>query len=50
MNWDAVGAIGEIAGAATVIATLFYLALQVKHATSVARGFWTRRNGVDTPR
>jgi len=37
MNWDAVGAIGEIAGAATVIATLFYLALQVKHATSVAR-------------
>jgi hypothetical protein len=37
INWDAVGAIGEIAGAATVIVTLVYLALQVKHATSVAR-------------
>lgn len=37
MNWDALGAIGEIGGAATVIATLFYLARQVKHATAVAR-------------
>jgi len=37
MNWDAVGAIGEMAGAAAVISTLFYLAVQVKQATSVAR-------------
>ena len=37
MNWDAVGAIGETAGAVAVIATLFYLALQVKQATAVAR-------------
>lgn len=38
MNWEAIGAIGEMVGAISVIATLFYLALQVKHATSVARG------------
>ena len=37
MNWEAVGAVGEILGAATVVATLFYLARQVRHATSVAR-------------
>ena len=38
LNWEAVGAIGEILGAATVVATLFYLARQVGHATAVARG------------
>ena len=37
MNWDAVGAVAELLGAIAVIATLAYLALQVKHATSVAR-------------
>ena len=37
MNWEAAGAIGEILGAAAVVATLFYLAHQVRHATSVAR-------------
>lgn len=37
MNWEAIGAVGEILGAATVIATLFYLARQVRHATSVAQ-------------
>ena len=37
MNWEAVGAVGEILGAGTVVATLFYLARQVKHATAVAR-------------
>lgn len=30
MNWDAVGAIGEILGALTVIATLFYLSRQIR--------------------
>ena len=30
INWEALGAIGEIVGAATVIATLFYLAHQIK--------------------
>ena len=30
MNWDAIGAIGEIAGAAGVILTLFYLTKQIR--------------------
>ena len=30
MNWEALGAIGEIIGAAAVFATLFYLAAQIK--------------------
>ncbi len=30
MNWDAIGAIGEIIGAAAVLVTLIYLALQVR--------------------
>jgi hypothetical protein len=37
LNWEAVGAVGEILGAVTVVATLFYLARQVRHATAVAR-------------
>jgi hypothetical protein len=30
MNWDAIGAIGETVGAVAVIATLFYLAVQIR--------------------
>ena len=30
MNWDALGAIGEIIGAIAVLATLYYLAAQIK--------------------
>lgn len=30
MNWDAIGAIGELAGAATVVISVLYLALQVR--------------------
>lgn len=30
MNWDAIGAIGEIAGAVGVIATLIFLGLQIR--------------------
>ena len=30
MNWDALGAIGEIIGAIAVLATLYYLAKQIK--------------------
>jgi hypothetical protein len=37
LNWEAVGAVGEILGAATVVGTLFYLARQVGHATAAAR-------------
>ncbi len=31
MNWEALGAIGEIAGAAAVVASLAYVAVQVRH-------------------
>jgi hypothetical protein len=32
MNWDAIGAIGEIVGAIAVVATLGYLAVQTRYA------------------
>lgn len=32
INWEALGAVGEIVGAATVIATLFYLARQIRQS------------------
>ena len=32
MNWDALGAVAESLGALGVIATLIYLAIQVKHS------------------
>jgi len=37
MNWEAVGAIGEILGALGVIASLLYLATQIRHATRASR-------------
>ena len=37
MNWDAIGAIGEIVGAIAVIATLIYLARQIKDSARAAR-------------
>ena len=33
MNWDAIGAIGEIVGAFAVILTLYYLSTQIRHAS-----------------
>jgi hypothetical protein len=33
MDWDAVGAMGELAGAVGVIASLVYLATQIRHNT-----------------
>jgi hypothetical protein len=30
MNWDALGALGELVGAAAVLATLVYLSIQVR--------------------
>jgi hypothetical protein len=30
MNWDAIGSIGEIVGAAAVVITLYYLAVQIR--------------------
>jgi hypothetical protein len=37
MNWDAIGAIGEIIGAIAVVSTLFYLAVQIRQSAKVAR-------------
>ncbi len=37
MNWEAIGAIGEIVGATAVVVTLVYLAIQIKSSTKVAR-------------
>ena len=37
MNWDAIGAVGEIVGAVAVIATLIYLAIQIKDSARAAR-------------
>ena len=34
MNWDAIGAIGEIVGAIAVVATLAYLAIQTRHSAA----------------
>ena len=38
MNWDAIGAIGEIVGAIAVIATLFYLATQIRQGINSVQG------------
>ncbi len=39
MNWDAIGAVGEMIGALAVVVTLAYLAIQVRHAQGeAARG------------
>ena len=37
MNWEAIGAIGEIIGAAAVVATLGYLAIQMRQANLHAK-------------
>ncbi|MFT7652112.1 MAG: hypothetical protein ACI9ON_002727 [Limisphaerales bacterium] len=36
MSWDAIGAIGELAGALGVVASLVYLATQIRHSTSAS--------------
>ena len=45
MNWEAIGAIGEIVGAIAVIATLGYLAYQIKEQTKQYRSAATRERG-----
>ena len=37
MNWNAIGAVGEILGAVAVIVSLVYLAVQVRHNTESLR-------------
>ena len=36
MNWEAIGAVGEIVGAAAVVFTLAYLAAQIRHNSKLA--------------
>ncbi len=42
MNWDAIGAIGEVFGAVAVIATLLYLARQVGQTNQIAKASGSR--------
>lgn len=37
MNWEAIGAIGEVGGAIAVVATLGYLAGQIRHSSRATR-------------
>ena len=37
MNWDAIGAIGEIVGAGAVVISLVYLAVQIRFSARSAR-------------
>jgi len=37
MNWEAIGAIGEIAGAIGVVVTLAYLSVQLRQNTKASR-------------
>ena len=37
MNWDAVGAIGEVVGAVAVVITLLYVARQIHQASAQTR-------------
>ena len=60
MNWEAIGAIGEIIGAAAVFLTLIYLAIQVKESRratmaqiyqdrALARGHSTKAVALNNP-
>ena len=37
MNWEMIGAVGELLGAVVVVGSIVYLASQVRHNTAVAR-------------
>ena len=43
MNWEATGAVGEILGAIAVVATLGYLANQIRQSTRVAKADISQR-------
>lgn len=42
MNWDAIGAVGEVVGAVAVVATLLYLSVQTRQNTKAVRHAMTR--------
>jgi hypothetical protein len=37
MNWEAIGAIGQVAGAIAVFVTLLYLAIQIRRSNELSR-------------
>jgi hypothetical protein len=37
MNWDAIGAVGEVLGAIVVLATILYLATQTRTSVKLAK-------------
>ena len=37
MNWEAIGAVGEILGALAVVVSLLYLAVQIRHGANATR-------------
>ena len=37
MNWEAIGAVGEVVGAIAVVATLVYLATQIRQNTKTVK-------------
>ena len=47
MNWDAIGAVGEIVGASAVVVTLIYLAIQVAHARRAQQAEAIRSNRIE---
>ena len=50
MNWDAIGAIGEVAGALVVIISVIYLASQVRQNTAALRAEAQRTFSVEVSR
>ena len=44
MNWDAIGAIGELIGSLTVVITVAYLAVQIKQSSKVAKSVSTNQS------
>jgi hypothetical protein len=49
MNWEAVGAVGEILGAIAVLVTLIYLATQIKQHTLATRAVTNSMGASDDP-
>ena len=47
MNWDAIGAVGEIIGGVAVLVTLIYLAIQVRHARRAQQAEAIRANRIE---
>ncbi len=45
MNWDAIGAVGELVGAVAVVVTLAYLAFQIKHNRLTAESNAVEKTG-----